>query len=224
MHKKKKIAPSILAADFTCLGEQVKIVEDAGAKLIHVDVMDGHFVPNISIGPPVITSLRKVTRLFLDVHLMIENPADYIDAFVESGADHLTVHLETCPDVLQVIKLIKKNNITCGISINPSTPVSSLDFNFLDEVDLVLIMSVNPGFGGQKFIPETLTRLQEIQKILQRRNNNHINVEVDGGIVSDNIRDIALAGADVLVCGSSIFRTADPADSFRQLNAIINKE
>lgn len=223
MEKKRKIAPSILAADFARLGDQVRLVEDAGAEIIHVDVMDGHFVPNISLGPPVIRSLRKATRLPLDVHLMIENPGDYIDAFIESGADNITIHLEACLNLPQVINTIKSKKISAGVSINPGTPVSSLDYNFINEVDMVLIMSVNPGFGGQKFIPETLTRLTEIQQILKRRNLTNTYIEVDGGIFAENIIEVVKAGAEIIVCGSSIYGSKDPAAAFKQLSNLINK-
>lgn len=222
MNKKRKIAPSILAADFSRLAEQVELVEKAGADLIHVDVMDGHFVPNISIGVPVVASLRRVTELPLDVHLMIENPADYIEAFANAGADFLTIHLEACPNLSDIIRTIKSKNVKAGIAINPATPVDSLDYNFLEDVDLVLIMAVNPGFGGQKFIPETLTRLKQIQAILLRRNIHHVEVETDGGITLDNVKEVANAGADILVSGSGIYNTSDPAETISKMEREIN--
>lgn len=222
MNKKRKIAPSILAADFARLAEQVELVEKAGADLIHVDVMDGHFVPNISIGVPVVASLRRVTELPLDVHLMIENPADYIEAFANAGADFLTIHLEACPNLSDIIRTIKSKNVKAGIAINPATPVDSLDYNFLEDVDLVLIMAVNPGFGGQKFIPETLTRLKQIQAILLRRNIHHVEVETDGGITLDNVKEVANAGADILVSGSGIYNTSDPAETISKMEREIN--
>ncbi len=221
MNKKRKIAPSILAADFARLAEQIELVESAGVDLIHVDVMDGHFVPNISIGVPVVSSIRKVTDLPLDVHLMIENPADYVDAFVDAGADYLTVHLEACPNLHEVTKLIKNKNIKAGVAINPSTPVESLDHNYLDEIDLILIMSVNPGFGGQKFIPETLARLNQTQAILQKRGLNHIEVETDGGIQLENMKEVAEAGAEILVSGSGIYNTDNPTQTILEMKNIL---
>lgn len=222
MYKKRKIAPSILAADFARLAKDIELVEKAGADLIHVDVMDGHFVPNISIGVPVVSSIRKVTNLPLDVHLMIENPADYIDAFVGAGADYLTVHLEACISLPNVLKAIKNKKIKAGVAINPSTPVESLDHNFLVDVDLILIMAVNPGFGGQKFIPETLDRLRQAQSIIQRRGLTRIEVETDGGIMIENIKDVAEAGAEILVCGSGIYNTNNPQETILKMKTLIN--
>jgi ribulose-phosphate 3-epimerase len=202
-----KLAPSILSADFARLGEQIDEVVRAGADYIHVDVMDGHFVPNITIGAPVVASIRSVTTLPLDVHLMIERPDRYVPQFVEAGADIITVHVETSRRLHATIRLIKDLGAKAGVSINPPTPIGTVE-EFLPHVDLVLIMSVNPGFGGQPFIPETLPRIASIRKILDDR-GLHAELEVDGGINADNAPDIVGAGADVLVAGNSIFKAKE---------------
>jgi ribulose-phosphate 3-epimerase len=202
-----KLAPSILSADFARLGEQIDEVARAGADYIHVDVMDGHFVPNITIGAPVVASIRAVTSLPLDVHLMIEHPERYISEFVKAGADIITVHIEASPHLHATIRLIKELGAKAGVSINPATPISAVE-EFLRHVDLVLVMSVNPGFGGQSFIPETLPRIASIRKILDDRGLS-AELEVDGGINADNAPDIVKAGADVLVAGNSVFRAQE---------------
>jgi ribulose-phosphate 3-epimerase len=202
-----KLAPSILSADFARLGEQIDEVARAGADYIHIDVMDGHFVPNITIGAPVVASIRRVTSLPLDVHLMIEHPERYISDFVKAGADIITVHIEASPRLLNTIRAIKELGVKAGVSLNPPTPLSALD-KFIRYVDLVLIMSVNPGFGGQSFIPETLPRIENMRKILNDRGLS-AELEVDGGINADNAPDIVKAGADVLVAGNSVFRAED---------------
>lgn len=210
-----KIAPSILSADFSRLGEDIQAVDRAGADYIHVDVMDGHFVPNITIGPLVVDALRKVTDKPLDVHLMIENPDLYIDAFVKAGADIITVHQEAVPHLHRTVQLIKSLGKKAGVSLNPATPVETLDV-ILDELDLVLIMSVNPGFGGQAFIPSALDKISALrQRITQRGLATEI--EVDGGVKIDNIRQIVAAGADVLVAGSAVFSTDDYAATISAL-------
>ncbi|MEJ2520111.1 MAG: ribulose-phosphate 3-epimerase [Desulfuromonadales bacterium] len=210
-----KIAPSILSADFSRLGEEVQAVDQAGADYIHVDVMDGHFVPNITIGPLVVKALRKVTGKPLDVHLMIENPDRYIRDFAEAGADIITVHQETVPHLHRTIQLIKDCGKKAGVSINPATPAATLDV-ILDDLDLVLVMSVNPGFGGQDFIPAALGKIRALrQQITQRHLATEI--EVDGGIKVDNIRDVVTAGADVLVAGSAVFNTDDYAATITAL-------
>jgi ribulose-phosphate 3-epimerase len=202
-----KLAPSILSADFARLGEQIDEVARAGADYIHVDVMDGHFVPNITIGAPVVASIRRVTSLPLDVHLMIEHPERYIADFVKAGADIITVHVEASSHLNGTIRLIKELGARAGVSLNPPTPLSAVD-EFIHDVDLVLIMSVNPGFGGQSFIPETLPRIANMRKIIDSRKPG-IELEVDGGINADNAPDIVEAGADVLVAGNSVFRAEE---------------
>ena len=202
-----KIAPSILSADFSRLGEEVREVDLAGADYIHIDVMDGHFVPNITIGPLVVEALRKVTKKPLDVHLMIENPDEFIPTFIEAGADIVTIHQETVVHLNRTINLIKSLGKKVGVSLNPATPVETLDL-VLDELDLVLIMSVNPGFGGQKFIPSALDKIRAVRQRISL-SGRAIDLQVDGGIKIDNIADAVAAGADVLVAGSAIFSTDD---------------
>jgi ribulose-phosphate 3-epimerase len=202
-----KLAPSILSADFARLGEQIDEVARAGADYIHVDVMDGHFVPNISIGAPVVASIRRVTTLPLDVHLMIEHPERYISQFAQAGADIITVHVEASPHLHATIRLIKELGVKAGVSLNPPTPLGVVE-EFLPHVDLVLVMSVNPGFGGQSFIPETLPRIASVRKILDDR-GLRAELEVDGGINVDNAPDIVKAGANVLAAGNSIFKAQE---------------
>jgi ribulose-phosphate 3-epimerase len=193
------IAPSILSADFARLAEEIAAVEQAGADLLHVDVMDGHFVPNLTVGPPIIESLKKVTKLPLDVHLMITNADTFIPEFVDAGADYLTVHVEACPHLHRTIQSIKERGIKAGVTLNPATPISFLH-DILGDVDLVLVMSVNPGFGGQKFIPSVLKKIAEARAMLDRI-NSHALLEVDGGVKVDNTREIVAAGATTLVAG-----------------------
>ena len=213
----KIIAPSILSADFSNLSQQIKAVELGGAGLIHCDVMDGHFVPNITFGPLIVNAAKKVSSVPLDVHLMIENPDNYIEDFVKAGADYLTVHQEAAIHLNRTISLIKDLGCKAGVSINPSTPVEALS-EILPFVDLVLIMSVNPGFGGQKFIPSTLEKIREVRDLINASGRD-IRLEVDGGIGPNNIADIAAAGADTFVAGSAIFGQPDYAvviDAMRQ--------
>jgi ribulose-phosphate 3-epimerase len=198
-----KLAPSILSADFAHLGEQIDEVARAGADYVHVDVMDGHFVPNITIGAPVVASIRRATALPLDVHLMIEHPERYISQFAQAGADIITVHVEASAHLHATIRLIKDLGAKAGVSLNPPTPLAVIE-EFLPHVDLVLIMSVNPGFGGQSFMPETLPKIADMRKLLNNR-ELHAELEVDGGINADNAPDIVEAGADILVAGNSIF-------------------
>ena len=201
-----KIAPSILSADFAALGEAIARVEAAGADLLHVDVMDGHFVPNLSIGPPVIESIRKRTRLPLDVHLMIEEPERWVEIYVRSGADYVTVHVEASVHLDRTLTLIREAGARAGAALNPSTPPETLQY-VLDDLDLVLVMSVNPGFGGQSFIPGAYEKIRRLRTILADR---PVLVSVDGGVKADNAGALAQAGAGVLVAGSAIFGAPDP--------------
>ncbi len=202
-----KLAPSILSADFARLGEQVDEVARAGADYIHVDVMDGHFVPNITIGAPVVASIRPLTSLPLDVHLMIEHPERYISEFAKAGADIITVHVEACPHLHGTIKSIKELGVKAGVSLNPATPLSAIE-EIIPHVDLILIMSVNPGFGGQSFIPATLPKIANLRMMLNDRKLD-AELEVDGGINVDNAQDIVEAGANVLVAGNSVFKAEE---------------
>jgi ribulose-phosphate 3-epimerase len=211
------IAPSILSADFARLAEEIAAVEQAGADLLHVDVMDGHFVPNLTVGPPIIESLKKVTKLPLDVHLMITNADAFISEFVDAGADYLTVHVEACPHLHRTIQSIKERGIKAGVTLNPATPISSLQ-DILGDVDLVLVMSVNPGFGGQKFIPSVLKKIADARAMLDRI-NSHALLEVDGGVKVDNTREIVAAGATTLVAGSAIFSQPDYKATIAALRA-----
>jgi ribulose-phosphate 3-epimerase len=201
-----KIAPSILSADFAALGEAIARVEAAGADLLHVDVMDGHFVPNLSIGPPVIESIRKRTRLPLDVHLMIEEPERWVETYVKAGADYVTVHAEASPHLERTLTLIREAGARSGVALNPSTPPEVLQY-VLDDLDLVLVMSVNPGFGGQSFIPTAYEKIRRLRAMLADR---PVLVSVDGGVKADNAGPLVQAGATVLVAGSAIFATPDP--------------
>ena len=202
-NKQIKLAPSILSADFARLGEQVIEATEAGADYIHIDVMDGHFVPNITFGAPVVASLRSWTHLPLDVHLMINQPERYIADFADCGASIITVHIEACLHLHQTIQLIKKLGLKAGVALNPATPLSSID-EIIPQVDLILIMSVNPGFGGQPFIPETLEKIARLRSILDSRKAK-TELEVDGGITINNAPSIAQAGANVLAIGASLF-------------------
>lgn len=201
---KKSISPSLLAADFSDLSTQLKLLKEANIETLHLDVMDGNFVPSISFGMPVISSLRKSSDLFFDVHMMVENPERYIEDFYNSGADGVTIHYEACKHVDRCINQIKALGIRSGIAINPATPVSVLH-NIITEADMVLIMSVNPGFGGQKFIPYSLEKVRELVKIKDERNKK-IRIQIDGGISVENISELSVAGVDEFVAGSSIFK------------------
>ena len=211
------IAPSILASDFAALGEAVRMAEAGGADLVHVDVMDGHFVPNITIGVPVVRSLKKVARLPLDVHLMIEAPDRYAAAFVEAGAAMLSVHLEVLPHLHRSIQFIKSLGARAGVAINPATPVGALE-EVAGDVDHVLVMSVNPGFGGQTFIPRSESKIQAVRALLDSA-GNPAPIEVDGGIDATNIARLVSAGASIFVAGSAIYGTPDPAAAVRALRA-----
>lgn len=208
-----KIAPSILSADFSRLGEEVKAAEKAGADLIHVDVMDGHFVPNITIGPLVVKAVKKSSSIPLDVHLMITDPDKYIKDFADSGAAIITVHAEACVHLHRSIQNIKECGIKAAVSINPATPLSSIDF-ILPFVDMVLLMSVNPGFGGQKFIPEVLPNIKKLKNTITE-NKYRVEIEVDGGINVDNVAEVYEAGADIVVMGNAFYNSKDYAGTVR---------
>ncbi len=210
-----RIAPSILSSDFAHLADEIAAVEQAGADMVHVDVMDGHFVPNLTIGPPIVEALRKVTKLPLDVHLMMTNPDDFIGEFAEAGASYLTVHVETCPHLHRTIQSIKEKGVKAGVTLNPATPLGSVE-EILPDVDLLLIMSVNPGFGGQRFIPGVLDKIRQARAMI-RKTGRPVLLEVDGGIKVDNAGAIVEAGADILVAGSAVFET--PGRDYRTVIA-----
>jgi len=209
------LAPSILSADFARLGEQVHAAREGGGTVIHVDVMDGHFVPNLTLGPPVVKSLRKVTDLPLDCHFMIEDPDDFIPAFAEAGADWMSVHQEACRHLNRTLHLIKSHDCLAGVVINPATPVSTLE-EVLDIVDYVLVMSVNPGFGAQKFIPSTLHKMRRLAEIRAQRRLTY-RIEVDGGVELDTVGDVVRAGAEILVAGNAVFGSGDPSKNTEAL-------
>ncbi len=211
------IAPSILSADFSCLGQELKAVEKAGADWIHVDVMDGHFVPNITMGPLVVEAVRHSTSLPVDVHLMIENPDQYISDFVEAGADYISVQVEACRHLHRTIGLIGDCGAKPGAVLNPATPLSAITY-VLDDLEFVLIMSVNPGFGGQQFIPATLEKIQQLKSMIDERSLD-ILIQVDRGINEGTIKDVAAAGADVFVAGSAVFNTNDYANTIAALKS-----
>jgi ribulose-phosphate 3-epimerase len=210
-----EVLPSILSADFARLGEQIRALEDAGCRMVHLDVMDGHFVPNLTIGPPVVESLRKITRMTFDVHLMITDPDRYAPAFIQAGADHVLVHQETCPHLDRTLRMIQSEGARAGVVINPSTPVLLLD-EVLDFVDSVLVMSVNPGFGGQRFIPHALAK---VRQLAQRKRDRGLQfpIEIDGGITLENVHNVAQAGVEWIVAGSSVFHSVNPVAAFQEL-------
>jgi len=215
----KMIAPSILSADGSRLGDEITAVEAAGADWIHIDVMDGHFVPNLTIGPGLVASIRKTTRLPFDVHLMIENPERYIDAFAEAGADGITLHVEASLHLQRTVALIRERGLRAGVSLNPATPLVQIEL-LLPYIDLLLIMTVNPGFGGQKFIEGSLPRIRQAQERI-RTLAPKVLLEVDGGVTLKNIRSIADAGADILVAGSAIFGSGDYAGTIGAMKALL---
>ncbi|MFV1951733.1 MAG: ribulose-phosphate 3-epimerase [Nitrospinota bacterium] len=210
-----KIAPSILSADFSRLGEELKKVEDAGADLIHIDVMDGHFVPNITIGPLIVKAVKMSTKLPLDVHLMIDNPDRYIKSFAEAGADIITVHIEVCNHLQRTIQSIKDLNIKGGVVLNPATPLVTLE-DILEDVDIVLLMSVNPGFEGQRFLSSVLRKIERLRREIDERNLK-VEIEVDGGIKIDNAGEVIKAGGDIFVAGSAVFYSEDYRKTIERL-------
>lgn len=209
------VAPSILSADFARLGEEVKKVEAAGADILHIDVMDGHFVPNITIGPVVVESLRKVSSLQFDVHLMIENPERYLEAFAKAGADHITVSIEATKHIHRVVQQIKALGLRVGVALNPATSLEGLTY-LLQELDMVLLMTVNPGFGGQKFIMEVIPKIIALSSILAEI-NPQCRIEVDGGINVDTARLVSRAGAEILVAGAAVFASPDPCKAMKDI-------
>jgi|SRR5579862_5719533 len=213
-----EILPSILAADFARLGEQIGALEAAGCRTIHLDVMDGHFVPNLTMGPPVIESLRKITKMTFDVHLMITDPDRYAPVFIQAGANQVLVHQEVCPHLDRTLRMIQSEGARAGVVINPATPVAMLD-EVLDVADYVLIMSVNPGFGGQRFIPNALEKVRQLT-LKKRERGLQLPIEIDGGVGKENVVDVVHAGVEWIVAGSSIFHTVNPAAAFEEMRQL----
>lgn len=217
----RRIAPSILSADFGKLAQQIQIVEGAGAQMLHVDVMDGHFVPNLTIGPVVVQWIRAASKLPFDVHLMIENPDSYIEAFAKAGANLISVHFETCPHLNRTLQFIHSHNCKAGVVLNPSSPVEWLR-DSLQDLDFVLLMSVNPGFGGQKFLAHVLKKAQELRRMRDELGLSFA-IEMDGGIGLENLKETLAAGVDWFVSGSAVFGSPDPAQTIRQMNSILQE-
>lgn|SRR5579863_6996385 len=213
-----QIVPSILSADFARLAEEIERVEQGGATMLHVDIMDGHFVPNLTIGPPVVECIRRATRSRLDVHLMIEDPDRYAPEFIKAGADQVSVHQEACAHLDRTLRLIQGEGALAGVVVNPATPVAMLD-DVLDVADYVLIMSVNPGFGGQHFIPRALEKVRELER-KRRERRLQFSIEIDGGITLENLADAVRAGCDWIVTGSSVFHTPNPAATVSEMRQI----
>ncbi|MCB0723296.1 MAG: ribulose-phosphate 3-epimerase [Ignavibacteriae bacterium] len=216
----KKICPSILAADFTKLGEEIRDIEEAGADIIHCDIMDGHFVPNISYGPEIVSQVNEITSMPLDVHLMINDPQLYIEEFYKAGADYISVHYENNYHVNRLVNQIKELGAKAGVVLNPATPVEVLE-DILEYADFILLMSVNPGFGGQKFIPNVIDKVRKLKQMISERNLNCM-IEIDGGVGLNNIGEISKAGVDMFVCGSSIFREPDRKQVIARMRELIS--
>jgi ribulose-phosphate 3-epimerase len=216
---KKLLCPSVLSADFSKLNEDIKEVESAGADVIHCDIMDGHFVPNITFGPDVVKKINEITELPLDVHLMIDSPDKYIKNFCDAGADYISVHIENNIHLNRLINFIKSFNVKAGVAINPSTPVNSLS-EIICDVDFVLVMSVNPGFGGQKFIKNSIEKVKQLKTLINQRNPNCF-IEIDGGIGENNIKMLSEIGVDMFVCGASIFKAKDKKEKTKELKSLI---
>ena len=212
----KLIAPSILSADFARLGEEIKIVEQAGADIIHLDIMDGRYVPNITIGIPVVESLRPLTNLPFDAHLMIVEPEKYVLDFIKAGCNMISFHMDACIHSHRLVDYIKSQGVKAGVVLNPATPVNTLE-EIIYFVDYVLVMSVNPGFGGQKFIPETLHKIRKLKRLMEETGRTDILIEIDGGIKENNISQVSAEGVNIFVAGSSIFKAEDPAQAVRKL-------
>jgi len=212
-----QIAPSILAADFAKLGEDITLIEKGGADLIHIDVMDAHYVPNLSFGPMVVKAIRPVTKVPFDVHLMMDNPMHFVDEFIKAGADGITIHAEVLPHLHRSIAYLKQKGVRAAVALNPSTPLNVLEY-VLEDLDMVLLMTVNPGFGGQSFIPSMLKKIKNLKEMLEERQCKAI-IQVDGGISLENIRDAAKAGASCFVAGSSVFSAPDPAAMISQMRS-----
>ena len=215
----KLIAPSILSADFSRLADEIRAVEDAGADWLHVDVMDGHFVPNLTLGPPVIEKIKKVARIPLDVHLMITNAEDTYKDYVQAGADYLTVHVEACPHIPNILEQIRKNGIKSSVTLRPDTPLEAI-LTSLPFADMVLVMSVNPGFGGQAFIPSALNKARELLRLREKKKLSYL-IEMDGGIKTENIATVSQSGVDVFVVGSGIFKTPDYKKTIQEMKNLI---
>lgn len=216
-----EIVPSILSADFARLGEEIARVEAAGIRMLHLDVMDGHFVPNLTIGPPLVASVRKSTRLTLDVHLMIEQPDRHIPSFIRAGADQVSVHQETCPHLDRTLHLIQEEGAKAGVVLNPATSLSTIE-NVLELADFVLLMTVNPGFGGQKFIPYTLDKIRQLDR-MRRDRGIELRIEIDGGVNMDNLAGLVQAGVDWVVAGSSVFHSDDPTATVAEMMRVANQ-
>ena len=215
-----KVAPSILSADFSKLGEEIIKIDQAGADMIHIDVMDGHFVPNLTLGAPIVKALRTVTKLPFDVHLMINNPENLIDDFIAAGADIITIHIEAANHLHRLVQKVKSSGVKVAVSLNPATPLNTLE-EILPELDMVLLMSVNPGFGGQSFIPNALVKIKKLKQLLQERGLEHIEIEIDGGVKLSNIQEVAEAGADIIVSGSGIFN-GKPKETIAEMKKLID--